>query len=227
MFHFLYKTTNLINGKIYYGKRTTKNINDGYLGSGFLLQKAILKYGKENFKREILCFTETKELNSELEGLLIDDDFLKTKNHYNMIKGGTGGDAKNFSSKNGAKKNAQIAAKTLTSDPKKLAARNKKISERQLTFVKNNPEAMLLKVALMNATCAGTTKENNPQIRKQIANRRANYVKKMNTAMSDLLHFDESTETIDEALIRAKVSIGQFRAMRKKIENGETLWVIA
>jgi hypothetical protein len=58
----IYKTTNLINGKIYIGK-DSKN-NSKYLGSGLLLKRAILKYGKENFKKEILeeC-SSIEELN--------------------------------------------------------------------------------------------------------------------------------------------------------------------
>ena len=48
----VYKTTNLINGKSYIGK--DKHNNPNYLGSGRRLQSAIKKYGKENFKKEIL-----------------------------------------------------------------------------------------------------------------------------------------------------------------------------
>ena len=44
----IYKTTNLVNGKIYIGKDSKNNPN--YLGSGNLLKKALIKYGKENFK---------------------------------------------------------------------------------------------------------------------------------------------------------------------------------
>lgn len=58
----IYKTTNLINNKIYVGQ--SKNDDDNYLGSGTYITKAIKKYGKSNFKKEILerCSTH-EELN--------------------------------------------------------------------------------------------------------------------------------------------------------------------
>ena len=43
----IYKTTNLINGKIYIGKDS--NNNEHYIGSGVKLLKAIKKYGRSNF----------------------------------------------------------------------------------------------------------------------------------------------------------------------------------
>lgn len=57
MNHLVYQTTNKLNNKIYIGVHSTKNINDGYLGSGTALKKAVKKYGKQNFKRIILNFS--------------------------------------------------------------------------------------------------------------------------------------------------------------------------
>jgi len=48
----IYKTTNLVNGKQYIGRDSRNNPN--YLGSGSALKNAILKYGKHNFKKEII-----------------------------------------------------------------------------------------------------------------------------------------------------------------------------
>jgi len=59
-FIFVYITTNLINGKQYVGDHSTNSLNEGYIGTGTLIIKAIKKYGKENFKREILEFCNTR-----------------------------------------------------------------------------------------------------------------------------------------------------------------------
>lgn len=55
----IYQTTNLINNKKYIGK--DKNNNPNYLGSGTYIKKAIKKYGKENFKKEILEYCDNKQ----------------------------------------------------------------------------------------------------------------------------------------------------------------------
>lgn len=55
MYGIIYKTTNLVNGKIYIGQhRCDTDKFDGYLGSGSEILKAIDEFGKENFKRETL-----------------------------------------------------------------------------------------------------------------------------------------------------------------------------
>ncbi len=55
-FHYVYKTTNLISGKFYIGRRSTnKHPNlDNYLGSGLHFKRSLLKHGKKNFKKEVL-----------------------------------------------------------------------------------------------------------------------------------------------------------------------------
>lgn len=86
----IYKTTNLINNKIYIGQNTTND--DNYYGSGFLITKAIKKYGIQNFKKEIIEECENKTQLNEREIYWI--EFYNSRDNkigYNISKGGTGG----------------------------------------------------------------------------------------------------------------------------------------
>ena len=87
MFFTIYKITNILDGKFYIGKHQTKNLDDGYLGSGKLLGRAIKKYGKENFKKEILEIHDTEEAMNAAEARLV----VLSKQSYNLCEGGHGG----------------------------------------------------------------------------------------------------------------------------------------
>lgn len=91
MFFTIYKITNILNGKIYVGKHQTKDLNDGYMGSGKSIKFAIRKYGKQNFKKEILfIFDNEIEMNAK-EKELITEDFVIRDDTYNIGIGGEGG----------------------------------------------------------------------------------------------------------------------------------------
>ena len=86
----IYKTTNLINGKIYIGQ--TSKSKQGYLGSGPIILKAVKKYGKENFSNEIIEECSSKEQLNEREIYWI--KFYKATDRntgYNISTGGNGG----------------------------------------------------------------------------------------------------------------------------------------
>ena len=91
MFHFTYKTTNTINGKFYYGFHSTKNLKDFYLGSGTLLKKAIKKYGRKVFVREILQYFDSFESLVEGEARLVSQEIVDDPLCYNIRCGGMGG----------------------------------------------------------------------------------------------------------------------------------------
>lgn len=90
-YNIVYKTTNLINNKIYIGVHGTNNLNDGYLGTGRLIKKAIKKYGKESFKREILYIFDDPDEAYEKEKELVNESFVKNPKTYNLFLGGFGG----------------------------------------------------------------------------------------------------------------------------------------
>ena len=89
--YLIYKITNLINNKIYIGQHVTTNINDDYMGSGDHIKNAIKKYGIENFKKEIIAECSSFDEMNDLEGELVNQDFVNNPNTYNHAIGGTYG----------------------------------------------------------------------------------------------------------------------------------------
>ena len=85
----VYKTTNLINGKIYVGRDFHNNPK--YFGSGKLLILAINKYGIENFQKDILEVCINNEHLNEREIYWI-EKLDSINDGYNIALGGSGGD---------------------------------------------------------------------------------------------------------------------------------------
>lgn len=84
-YHFVYITTNLINGKQYIGDHSCDNIeNDTYLGSGVYFLNALNEYGIKNFKRKIIQFFETKEEAFNVQEKYIKQYNTLVPNGYNM-----------------------------------------------------------------------------------------------------------------------------------------------
>ena len=93
--YIVYKTTNLINNKIYIGvHRTNIDTDDGYIGCGLSKTHTnrFKKYGASNFIRETLFEfddTESGKIQAyKKEAELVNRDFLKRKDVYNMCLGG-------------------------------------------------------------------------------------------------------------------------------------------
>lgn len=93
MNHYVYETTNLINGKKYIGKRSCKCAieEDKYMGSGILISKSIKKYGKENFRKDILEICNSEDMAFEREKYWIKHyNAVESREFYNIKDGGEG-----------------------------------------------------------------------------------------------------------------------------------------
>lgn len=92
--YYLYRTRNIINNKEYIGVRKTDNLFDGYIGCGVRSQKtaaslnkstsapfirAVVKYGYDNFIKEILFFFNSYEELLIKEFELITEEYIKEK----------------------------------------------------------------------------------------------------------------------------------------------------
>ena len=126
MFYTVYKITNKINNKYYIGKHKTKDLNDGYFGSGKILKRAIEKYGIENFTKEILhTFDNELDMNAKEKELVVIGEET-----YNLCEGGEGG----FSYIN----NNSL---WLTEKHRKAAIENrKKATEKLMELARTDPE---------------------------------------------------------------------------------------
>lgn len=90
---FIYITTNNINGMKYIGQKSYSQKNwREYLGSGIHLKRAIKKYGKDNFTKEIIeeCISK-EELDDREQYWILYYDAVNNKSFYNIASGGDGG----------------------------------------------------------------------------------------------------------------------------------------
>lgn len=105
MKYIVYKTTCLINNKIYIGVHKTEDpdIFDGYLGNGFIVNTnhylqypvnpfhyALIKYGVSNFKRDTLYIFDKEEEAYNKESELVTEEFIQSNKTYNVSLGGKG-----------------------------------------------------------------------------------------------------------------------------------------
>lgn len=122
-FHYIYKTTNLLNNKYYIGMHSTDQLEDGYLGSGKILKASIKKYGKENFQFEIIEQLSDRKSLKEREREIVNEEEVNNKLCMNLQLGGGGG----FSSEEHAYKFHAAGGKAVLK--LKAARHNKRMKE--------------------------------------------------------------------------------------------------
>lgn len=120
MYGYIYMTTNLLNGKKYIGKKSKSYFVPSYLGSGNELWKDIDKFGRNNFKVEIIDDTaNTEEELCELEKFYIKKyNAVESSEFYNIAEGGNGGriykvHPKGFKGKKHSENTKRIQAETI------------------------------------------------------------------------------------------------------------------
>lgn len=101
--YIVYQTINIVNNKIYVGVHGTKdpNVFDGYLGNAvninypstyknpkYPFQYAVKKYGTSAFKRSTLFIFDKEELAYEKEKEIVNEEFIKRSDTYNLALGG-------------------------------------------------------------------------------------------------------------------------------------------
>lgn len=144
-YNYFYKITNNINGNYYYGVHSTNNLDDGYMGSGVLLNYAYNKYGKSNFTKEIKCYFTTLDEAYSYEAEIVNQELVDDPKCYNLICGGHGGrgykftdEQKQVQSKNAKKQWQSDELRKQNSDSNKKAWSNKELKNKHSEIMKKS-----------------------------------------------------------------------------------------
>lgn len=176
-FHFLYETTNTINGKIYRGKHSTSNLEDGYLGSGVAFSFAIKKYGREVFERRIVGWFPDETALDIAEREWITPEFVTLKTNYNLIPGGQGGAAPfNLMTDEARSARSKAAAKTKVAN---MTPEWRKSHGAKSLAWQQDEEMKKAAYEKHSAKMKGRTKETHESIVRQLAARKENHAVKM------------------------------------------------
>lgn len=141
-YYTIYRIANLVNGSIYVGQHITNNLDDGYMGSSTVLKNAINKHGIKNFKKDILHVFDNFEDMDKKEKEIVNSEFLKRKDVYNINEGGTGGfyhlnhgKSKSVGDK-ARKKGRKVLANKIKNDPEYRALNIKRLSSGRDRYIK-------------------------------------------------------------------------------------------
>lgn len=91
MHYYLYEIRNNLNGKIYIGVHRAASMDDGYMGSGKFIRRAIQKHGVMNFTKTVLETFASPDEMYQRESEVVDSNFISRVDTYNFAVGGSGG----------------------------------------------------------------------------------------------------------------------------------------
>lgn len=161
----IYKITNLVNGKVYIGQTRQKLAvrfrQHGYSKSNTRgLKGAINKYGKHNFKAEVLFETDCQNLLNQKEAEYIKEFNSLVPTGYNLTSGGEGGYTRSEETRKLLSKANEGKGRPHTEETKALCAVSK-IGARNPMYGKKQSEETKAKrsAALMGRLRSQETKD--------------------------------------------------------------------
>lgn len=135
----------------YYGKHCTDNLKDGYFGSGVRWRRTLKKYGRKNFKMEILSFHNNSDELCKAERDLIGDLYNTDPWCLNLKEGGDKGTTisdevkqKMSVAKKGKKQNPEVVKKRSEAIKKKYQD-PEYLAKRQAFYERNSGENNCMK----------------------------------------------------------------------------------
>lgn len=85
-YHFVYVIQNTANNMLYIGKRSSRSLDDGYLGSGKEIRSAKAELGEDVFQRKELSFFQNEQEALAAETLLLKSEIVQgaAESFYNL-----------------------------------------------------------------------------------------------------------------------------------------------
>jgi group I intron endonuclease len=130
---YIYITTNLTNGKMYIGQAKFRNpsYDNMYLGSGVFLKKAVKKYGRKSFTKEIIFVADCLEnLNWAERMFITEHSAVKSSKYYNFSPGGKaslGFTGKTHTAERNAKLSKKLMGHSVSKDTREAVGRAAKM----------------------------------------------------------------------------------------------------
>jgi len=221
-YHYIYKTTNLINGRYYYGMHSTNEMDDGYLGSGTYLRRAIKKHGNENFNREIIEFCKTRKELKLKEAKIVTLQEISNRECMNLRVGGAGSDTINYGiipSKETIEKRRKVMMGHITSEETR-----RRISNSLKGHIISEETREKIRKTKTGVSTGPTTDETKIKIGN--ANRGTIHTEKSRKNMSNAhignRHTDETRKKISESST-GKVVTDKTKQKLREINLGKTL----
>jgi hypothetical protein len=85
-YHFVYVIQNTENDMLYIGKRSSRSLDDGYLGSGISIRQAKSELGEDAFQRKELSFFQNAQEALEAEAMMLRSKIVQdaSESFYNL-----------------------------------------------------------------------------------------------------------------------------------------------
>lgn len=220
---YIYKTTNLKNNKVYIGK-SEKDIDENpeYLGSGKILKRAVKKYGRDNFKKEILFETDDVEILNEQEIHYI--SYYKTKfgdQCYNIANGGQGGNSLRYYSDEELIKFKEKMSKLVTGEANPFYGKHHTDETKQLISKKNRG---FKHTDEFKKNCSERMLNNTINIGRKYSEERKKQISELtsgkNNPMYGKTHSIETLEKISKNIIESKKIKIECEYCHKEVDKG-------